>query len=135
MLTNKQKESLRGLNYFDNDSMDHPTYFDFQAELDNEGIPLFRSEDEEDADRYGVTVTLEDYPDSILVYYQYFIDGFESGIDYVNLGDIPAKVHQFLKNSHDKIIENIFDALSELTFDAKCNSRGDWRAICIREMA
>lgn len=135
MLTDKQKESLRGLNYFENDSMERPIYFDFQAELDNEGIPLFRSEDEEDADRYGVTVTLEDYPENILIYYQYFIDGFETGIDYVSLSDIPAKVHQYLKNSHDHIIENIFDALSELTFDAKCNSRGDWRAICILEVA
>lgn len=135
MLTNKQKESLRGLNYFENESGTFPIFFDYQANLDQEGIPLFRSESEEDADRYGVTVTLEDYPGSIIIYYQYFIDGFESGINYVSLSDIPAKVHQFLKNSHDKIIENIFAALPDLAFDAKCNSRGDWRAICILEVS
>ena len=129
MLTDKQKEQLRGLNYFINESGFHPTYFDFEATLDNEGIPLYRSEQDPDADRYGVAVTLENYPESILVYYQYFIDSDSSGIDYVDLTDIPEDEHQYLITAQEHMVSNIFDALPGIEFNTKLNSRGYWRAI------
>ena len=132
MLSDKQKEQLRGLNSFANESMKYPTYFDFTEILDDQGIPLFRSERDLDADRYGATVTLEDYPANILVYYQYFVDSDTSGIDYVDLADIPKDVHQYLINAHECMVDNIFDALPEIEFNTKLNSRGYWRAIALK---
>ena len=134
MLTDRQKEQLRGLNYYIDDSGFRPIYFDFEAALDNEGIPGYRSEQDPDADRYGVTVTLEDYPANILVYYQYFIDSDINSIDYVDLADIPENEHPYLIAAQEEMRYNIFEALSDLYFDSKENSRGHWRAICVLEV-
>ena len=133
MLTDRQKEQLRGLNGFKNESRGiTPTYFDFEEQLDDQGIPLFRSEQDIDTgDGYIVGVTLEDYPESILIYYQYFTDGYISGIEYADLADIPEEFHQYLITSQEEMRANIFGALSDLHFDSRENSRGDWRAICV----
>jgi hypothetical protein len=112
--------------------MECPTYFDFKEILDDQGIPLFKSEADLDADRYGVTVTLEDYPASILIYYQYFADSDVSGVDYVDLTDIPENVHRYLINAQEHMVEDIFEALPEIDFNTKLNSRGYWRAIALK---
>ncbi len=135
MLTDKQKEQLRGLNYFENESGLDPTYFDFEATLENEGIPLYRNEQDPDADRYGVTVTLEDRPANVLMYYQYFIYSDSGGIDYVDLTDIPKDEHQYLINAQEHMVENVFETLPDIEFNTKVNSKGYWRAICILEKA
>lgn len=86
MLTDKEKENVRGRQWFDYHMADAtPEYFDFEK---IEGVFTPDNRMDWEKDWPGVKVTLADDVDDIYLYYVYFLSTHKSGIMTVDLEEI-----------------------------------------------